>query len=228
MVRIAKNEEFKTDTKWYDDLVVLFHKTGIESIRNVLWDQVKGLVYGRVHDFIRQSSYLRYDNDLCQKLFQESFFIFVKAVDIWDVTRKTKFITFLGAMLDQEIKNIIRLEHYHKNRDKKIEVKIKDKTPPHNWILPSHETNLDRNEFFEEIREIIENFPFENQTERDVVFTIIYGEMGDWSKLRKRLDIGIGKLYKIRAKAIERLRIHIKENCSEKMKTVLGEVIAEK
>lgn len=235
-MRISKNDALKDDTKWYDDLCWLYQINCALSrsetayqIRNLLWEQVKGLVQGRVHEFIRnrRAAALKYDKDLSQKLFQESFFVFVKACDVWDSSRKTKFLTFLGDILDQEILNIIRLDNYHKFRDKKLEIRINQNSmvdDPEETV----EDNLEKNKMFDEIKDMIENFPFENPTERDVIYTIIYGKMGDWAKLRERLGLGIGKLYKIRSNAIQRLREHILQNCSSKVREVINEVVNEK
>lgn len=229
--RIPKSDS-KPDTKWYDDLCILYQKTQIPDLRNVLWDQVRGIVHGRVHEFIREKkvSILLHNRDLCQKLFQESFFIFVKAVNIWDPSRNTKFLTFLGDILNQEILNIIRLDLYYKNRDKKLETKLKAQNPVEEQVANTVdiECSFERQEMLDEVRELFENFPFESQTDRDIVYTMIYGKMGDWSRLSKRLGIGPGKLYKMRLQIVEKLRNHIETNCSTKLKCVLKEVLVEK
>jgi hypothetical protein len=228
----ARKDGPKPDTKWYDDLCLLYQKTRIPELRNVLWDQVRGIVHGRVHQFIREKkvSILLHNQDLCQKLFQESFFIFVKAVDIWDPSRNTKFLTFLGDILNQEILNIIRLDLYYKTRDKKLEDKLKLHYPIEEQVNESrdYDEDFERQEMLEEMKTLFENYPFKNQIDRDIVYTMIYGKMGDWSKLSKRLGVGLGKLYKMRLQIIEDLRNYIEAHCSTRLKCILQELLVEK
>jgi len=226
----------KINTEWYDDLCSLYQKTKAlelldvsNSLRNIFWDQVRGLVHGRVHEFVRvkKPSLLMRDRDLTQKLFQESFFIFCKACNIWDKKRKTKFLTFLGDILDQEILNIIRLDWWYKSRDKKLVDKLKDQVidEPVSFF---DEEKQEKASVLEEVRSLIENFKFESEIERDIVNTIIYGKVGDWVKLRKKSGLGIGKFNKVRKAVIEKLKNHIKEKSSPKTLAVILEIIGEK
>lgn len=218
----------KKDTKWYDDLCDLYQRTHIHELRNILWEQVKGLIHGRIHEFIRErKTYLQRDPELTQKLFQESFFIFCKAVDIWDRNRKTKFITFLGnKFLDQEIMNIIRLESYHRQRDQKLQHKIRDDVLQKPEI--KDECDFEKEELLEEIKKLVENYSFDNSLERDIAFVMTYGKVGDWARLQKKSGLGIGKFYKLRLLVSKKLRDHIDINCSPQLKEVLKDFLKEK
>jgi hypothetical protein len=232
-IRRAKNEflvyKDKRDTGWYDDLCDLYQRTHIASLRNILWEQVRGLVHGRVHQFIREkkSTILRRDPELCQKLFQESFFIFVKAVDIWDRKRRTKFLTFLGDILNQEILNKIRLHLYHRQRDWKLEMKLKmsEDFVPH--TPPFKDNAFEREEFYDEIRTLFENFSFADEIDRDIAYTMIYGKIGDWAKLQKKSGLGIGGFYRKRMELIEKLRTYITDSSTPKMKAIIEEIMSE-
>ena len=232
-VRRAKNEfllhKDKRDTGWYDNLCDLYQRTHIDSLRNILWEQVRGLVHGRVYQFIREkkATILRRDPELCQKLFQESFFIFVKAVDIWDRKRRTKFLTFLGDMLNQEILNKIRLHLYHRTRDWKLEVKLKASEDFVAHTEPFKDNAFEREDFYADIRTLFENFAFSDEIDRDIAYTLVYGKIGDWTKLQKKSGLGIGVFYKKRTDLIDKLRVYILENSTPKMKAILEEVLSE-
>ena len=217
----------KKDTKWYDDLLDLYQRTRITELRNILWENVKGLIYGRIHEFIRdRKTFLKRDPDMCQKLFQESFFIFQKACDIWDKDRQTKFLTFLGDILDQEIMNIIRLESYHRTRDYKLKGKIKNDV----LQIPEvkDEVGFERDELLEEIKRLMENYSFGSAIERDIAYVMAYGKVGDWARLQKKSGIGIGKFYKLRLQVSKKLRDHIYTNCSIQLQAVLKDFLKEK
>lgn len=217
----------KKDTRWYDDLLDLYQRTRITELRNVLWENVKGLIYGRVHEFIRdRKTYLKRDPEMCQKLFQESFFIFQKACDIWDINRQTKFLTFLGDILDQEIMNIIRLESYHRTRDYKLKGRIKEDV----LQIPEvrDEVDFERDELLEEVKRLMENYSFDSALERDIAFVMAYGKVGDWARLQKKSGMGIGKFYKLRLQVSKKLRDHIHTNCSTQLQAVLKDFLKEK
>jgi hypothetical protein len=232
-VRRAKNEfllrKGKKDTGWYDDLCDLYQRTHIDSLRNILWEQVRGLVHGRVHQFIREkkSAILRRDPDFCQVLFQESFFIFVKAVDIWDRKRRTKFLTFLGDILNQEILNKIRLHLYHKQRDWKLETKLKISSDfvPH--TEPFKDNAFERDEFFEDIKILFDGYSFADEIDRDIAYTMVYGKIGDWTRLQKKSGLGIGGFYRKRSDLKEKLRKYIIENSTPKMREIIEEIMGE-
>ena len=234
MKRRAKRA--KINTEWYDDLCSLYQKTKTleltdvaNALRNIFWDQVRGIVHGRVHEFVRikKPSLLLRDRDLVQKLFQESFFIFCKACNIWDKKRKTKFLTFLGDILDQEILNIIRLDWYYKSRDRKLEGKLRDQVVDEP-IPFFDEEQQEREHVLEEVKVLVENFSFGSEIERDIVRTIIYGKVGDWIRLRKKSGLGIGKFNKVRQEIIEKLKSYIKEKSSPKVRDVILEIVSEK
>lgn len=232
-IRRAKNEfllrKDKRDTGWYDDLCELYQRTHIDSLRNILWEQVKGLVYGRVHQFIREkkSTILRRDQELSQLLFQESFLIFVKAVNIWDRRRRTKFLTFLGDILNQEILNKIRLHLYHKQRDWKLEAKLKTSSDfvPH--TEPFKDNAFEREEFYAEIKVLFDAFSFDDEIDRDIAYTMVYGKIGDWTKLQRKSGLGIGGFYRKRTNLVEKLRVYIIENSTPKMKVIIEEIMSE-
>lgn len=232
--RIAKKPKINTD--WYDDLCLVYQKTKklelnsvANSLRNVFWEQVKGIVHGRVHEFVRNKkpSLLVKDRDLIQKLFQESFFIFCKACNIWDKKRKTKFLTFLGDILDQEILNIIRLDYYYKSRDKKLEVRLREQIIDEP-IQFQDEERQERESILEEVRTLLENFTFSSNIERDIVHTMIYGKTGDWTKLRKKSGLGFGKFTKTRQEVINKLKEYIENSTSQKTKAVIVDIISKK
>ena len=231
MKRVAKRLKINTD--WYDDLVLLYQKTknlGLNdvsaSLRNIGWDCLKGFVHGRVHEHIREKR-LMHDRDLCQLLFQESFFIFCKVIDIWDPSRKTKVMTWLGDCLPQELMNRVRLDQYHRTRDRKLERRLQDQSVDE----PAHffnEEDQERKSALEEIRNLLENAPFSSELESNVASTMIYGKVGDWSKLQRSSGLGIGKFNKVRKQVIENLRSYIMEHCSKRVKDILCEIIAAK
>lgn len=232
-VRRAKNEfllrKGKRDTGWYDELCELYQKTHIEALRNILWEQVRGLVHGRVHQFIREkkAAILRREPELCDKLFQESFFIFVKAVDIWDRKRRTKFLTFLGDILNQEILNKIRLHLYHRQRDWKLEKKLLASSDfvPH--TEPFKDNAFERDEFFYDIKALFESFSFDDEIDRDIAYTMVYGKIGDWSRLQKKSGMGIGVFYKKRTDLVKKLKVYVIENSTPKMKAIIEEIMGE-
>ena len=233
----------KINTEWYDDLCLLYQKTrdlGLTEIsiifRDLLWDQVRGIVYSRIQEFIkhRKSALLLKDYDLSQKLFQESFFIFTKAVDKWDPNRKTKFITFIGDILDQEILNIIKLDGYAKKKHTKISSKLKDF---HKGTEPEFfdETAIEKKAVLAEVEELINNFsfscypdPMKNQLDRDIVHTLIYGKLGDWGKLRKKYKMSLSDFNQFKKDSVNRIRTYILEKSSPKVKYVLSEIVNEK
>src|SRR4030043_698356 len=231
IIRRGKNEfllhKDKRDTSWYDDLCDLYQRTHLTPLRNILWDQVRGLVHGRVHQFIREkkSTILRRDPELCQKLFQESFFIFVKAVDIWDRRRRTKFITFLGDILNQEILNKIRLPLYHRQRDWKLEARLRTSDDFASQTEAFKDNDFEREEFFGDVRTLFENYSFTDQLERDIAYTFVYGKIGDWTKLQKKSGLGIGVFYRKRTELKEKLKAYILDNSTPKMKAILDEII---
>jgi len=227
----------KRDTVWYNDLCILYQRTkalGLDKasadLRNILWDQIRSFVHGRVYDFIheKKASILRKDPDLCSKLYQESFFVFLKACDIWDQERKTKFMTFLGDIINQEILNIIRMDLYYRTRDRKLAIKLSNEHKVERENETTGEENFEKDELFEEVHFILENFAFGDELERDIVFTTLYGRMGDWAKLQKKSGLSLSVFYRMRAQTIQKLREHILSCCSDKMKDVLKEVLAEK
>ncbi len=232
-VRRAKNEfllhKGKRDTGWYDDLCELYQRTHIDSLRNILWEQVRGLVHGRVHQFIREkkATILRRDPELCQLLFQESFLIFVKAVDIWDRKRRTKFLTFLGDILNQEILNKIRLHLYHRQRDWKLEAKLKASSDfvPHTEAFKDNA--FERDEFYESIKVLFDGFSFDDEIDRDIAYTMVYGKIGDWTRLQKKSGLGIGVFYRKRTDLKDKLRNYIIENSTPKMKAIIEEIMGE-
>lgn len=214
------------DTSWYDDLCLLYQKTKIPELRNVLWEQVKLLLYSRVRGFIneKKSAILKKDPDLCQQLYQDVFFIFQKACDIWDPSRKTKFLTFLGDIVDQEILNIIRLNLYHKSRDNKIKTKLNAE-----FELPVSTTeDFEKEELLSEVKQLFENFSFNSMLERDIVYTTVYGKSGDWSRLQKKSKKSIADFFKLRTEVMEKLKKHVLDNCSPRMKEILQNVLEEK
>jgi hypothetical protein len=232
----TKVTKVKINTEWYDDLCRLYQKTkclelseASSNLRNILWEQVKGIVHGRVHEFIRErkSVLLLRDRDLSQKLFQESFFIFVKAADIWDTNRKTKFITFLGDILDQEILNIIRLDKYGKDRHYKINNKLKYFTGEEQVHLYD-ETSKEREDVLIEIKDLMESMPFQNEIERDIIYTLVYGKAGDWGKLQKKSGLKPINFNKLRKLTVEKVKSYILDKSSTKVKDVITEIINEK
>ncbi len=229
-------KRLKINTEWYDELCLLVQRTKTldleavsSSLRNILWEQVRGIVHGRVHEFVRvrKPSLLVKDTDLAQKLFQESFFIFCKACNIWDKNRKTKFLTFLGDILDQEILNIIRLEYYHRSRSRKLEGKLKGQVIDES--IPFYdEESRERDLVLEEVRTLIESYKFSSKLERDIINTIIYGKVGDWVKLRKKSGLGVAKFNKTRQLVVEKLKTYISEKSSSKTRDVILEIVSEK
>lgn len=229
---MAKEKKEKRDTQWFDDLVILYQKIKVtepepaSTLRNVLWEQVKLLLYSRVRDFIneKKSAILKRDPELCQQLYQDVFFIFQKACDIWDPLRKTKFITFLGDIADQEILNVIRLNLYHKTRDRKIFRRMSDNFDDR---FPD-KSEVDRGKFLEEMKHLFETYSFESELERTIVRTIMYGKKGDWPRIIRKSRLGVGKFYRIKKEIIGRLKDYILKNCSSSfMKEALEEIIGE-
>jgi hypothetical protein len=92
----------------------------------------------------------------------------------------------------------------------------------------SAEEKQERDTVLTEVRTLMENFNFGSQIERDVVNVMIYGKVGDWAKLRRSYDLGIGKFNKIRQEVVEELKEYLIKNCSKKTKDVIFEVISEK
>ena len=217
----------KRDTAWYDDLCKLYQKTKIPELRNVLWEQVKLLIYGRIRDYINGKGgfNLKRDPELCQKLYQNAFFIFLKACEIWDETRKTKFLTFLGDILDQEVMNVVRLDWYHKTRDYKMGAKLKVENP---LEIPPEQEAFEKNDFLEEIKILFENYTFNSMIEKEIVYTMVYGVSGDWSRLQRKSKLSIANFAKLRRKTVENLKNYVLDNCSEKQKTILHEMLEEK
>jgi len=227
-----KPKREKKDTQWYDDLAVLYQKikdtepTAASALRNILWEQVKLLLYSRVRDFVneKKSAILKRDPELVQTLYQDVFFIFQKSCDIWDPTRKTKFITFLGDIADQEILNVIRLNLYHKTRDRKIFRRMSDNFDDR---FPD-KSEVDRGKFLEEMKHLFESYSFESELERTIVRTIMYGKKGDWPRIIRKSRLGVGKFYRIKKEIIGRLKDYILKNCSSSfMKEALEEMIGE-
>jgi hypothetical protein len=231
--RVPKQTKPKPNTNWYDDLILLYQKTrdlGLKSVsselRNIGWEQMRGIVQGRVHKHIRERRLIG-DRDLVQKLFQESFFIFVKATEIWDFTRKTKFLTFLGDILDQELMNIVRLDRYHKGRDRKIESKLRSQVVSEPMTFFNEEDH-EKEQVLSEVKGLLESFSFEEPSERDVAFTFIYGRSGDWMKLQKKYGLSISKFNRLRKLVISKLKNHILTNSSDKVKALLEGILKEK
>jgi len=224
---VKEKKTFK-DTAWYDDLVLLYQKTkdieplAASALRNILWEQVKLLLYSRVRDFIneKKSAILKRDPDLSQQLYQEVFFVFQKACNIWDCSRKTKFITFLGDITDQEILNVIRLNLYHKTRDKKIFQRISEGVEERF----STKEDIEKGQFLEEVKRLFENFEFKSPVEREIVRTIMYGKKGDWPKVMRKSRTAAGNFYKLKREVIERLKNFILDNSSPYMKEVLEDI----
>lgn len=227
-----KLTKVKFDTSWYDDLALLYQKTrdlGViyasTELRNLGWDQIQGIVYNRVHSYIRKrKTSVLSDRDLCQKLFQESFFIFVKALDIWDRNRKTKFLTFLGDILNQEIMNIVRLDRYHKTRDYKIEKRIQSQKidEPIPFL---NEESIEKEGVLEEVKVILNNIVFETQLERDLVNAIIFGDTKDLSELRKSSKMSVLTFSAYKDQVKEKLKQEILSKSSEKAKAVIQEIV---
>gem|GEM_PF-2947313 len=223
----------KIDTNWYDDLALLYQKTrdlGLvqvsSSLRNIGWECMRGIVHGKVRDLIKTNRLLQ-DRDLCQKLYQDSFLIYTKACDIWDYKRKTKFLTFLGDILPQELKNVVSLDRYHSKRDYKLEKRLR-KQVIDEPIRFFDEIDQERNLVLEEIRELLEKFSFGSEIERDVANVLIYGRLGDWSKLQKKSGLKSGNFAKVRKGVVDKLKSHILTECSEHTKNVLKEILGEK
>jgi len=220
----------RRDTQWYDELCELWQRTQIPELRNVLWEQVKHFIYGRIHEFIRdrKSSSIKQDPDLIQELFQGSWLIFLKAATIWDKRRKTKFLTFLGNCLNQEIMNIIRLYYYHKTRTIKLAAKMKVALESEHSDSITFADELEKETMLEGVRDMMEGFPFSNELERDIARTMMYNKVGDWSRLQKQCGIGIGAFYKLRREVTAKLRKHIEDNASPKMAALIREYLEEK
>jgi DNA-directed RNA polymerase specialized sigma subunit len=208
------------DTKWYDDLLILYQKKKIPELRNILWEQVRLLIYGRIRGFIDDWKFglLKKDAELCAKLYQDAFFYFTKACDKWDPSFKTKFITFLGDCINQDILNNVRLYFYHLLRDKKIQQKIVDSGEDEKT---ESQEDFEKNELLEEVRVIFENYVFESKLERDIAYTIIYGTQGDWNRLQRKSKMSIDDFYKYRKSLLDKLKKHLEEKCSPRMKDVL-------
>jgi len=229
--RIAKKPKLNTD--WYDDLILLYQKTkglGLSevssSLRNVGWECMKGFVHGKVHEHIRMKR-LIHDRELCQKLFQESFFIFCKVIDLWNPDKNTKVLTWLGDCLPQELMNKVRLDQYHRSRDYKLEKKLRDQLVDEPLQFFSEE-DQERKEVLEEVRNLLENMPWDTTLEREMANIMIYGKSGDWNKLQRSSNLGIGKFSKLRKKVIEYLRSYIMEHCSDKTREILRSIVTEK
>ncbi len=213
------------DTEWYDDLCKMYQRTKIPELRNVLWEQVKLLVFSRVRKFItdRRGTALRRNPELCQKINQESFFIFLKACDRWDPARGTKFLTFLGDILDQEIMNIVRLDWYYKTRDVKIGNKLLIEKATESRTQEQEE--FEKAELLEEIRRLLDEYTFDSELEQDIVWTMIYGVSGDWTRLQRKHKLSIATFTKARKKVIEKLKKYFLDHCDEKQKCVLKEML---
>lgn len=227
------SKRVKPDTNWYNDLILLYRKAKelelpavYSALRNIGWDCMKGLVHGRVHEHIRKRKLL-VNRDLCQKLFQESFFIYIKATDIWDPGRGTKFLTFLGDILDQELMNIVRMDNWYRTRDKKLEYKLRSQVISESEEFPDEESK-EKEMVLEEIKELLEKFSFDSRLERNIVNTIIYGKSGDWTKLRKESGVSSIKFSKIRKEIIEKLKKYILEGSSTRVKDLLHDIVTEK
>ena len=224
---LEEKKKEKRDTGWYDDLCKMFQKTQIPELRNVLWEQVKLLIYGRIRDFINGKGgfNLKRDPEICQKLYQDAFFIFLKAVRVWDPKKKTKFLTFLGDILDQEVMNIIRLDWYHRSRDFRLGAKLKVERVTE---FPPEQEDFEKKELLEDIRILFESYSFESQIEKDIIYTTVYGVSGDWSRLQKRSKLSIANFAKLRQKTIGKMKQYVLDNCSDKQKAVLKELLEEK
>jgi hypothetical protein len=229
--RIPKRQ--KINTEWYDDLVLLYQKTkglGLKevssSLRNIGWENLRGFIHGKVHEHIRTKR-LQYDRDLCQKLFQESFFIFCKVIDIWDPSRKTKVMTWLGDCLPQELMNNVRLTQYHKSRDRKIASRLRNQVVDESATFDNEE-DQERKSVLEEVHDLLENLTFNTDLERKIAFTMIYGRAGDWRRLQKSSGLGAGKFGKVRKQVVEKLRSYIMDNCSIRAKEILTDLVLEK
>jgi len=231
--RKRTSKRAKLDTSWYDALVLLYQKTrdlGLDqassSLRNVGWECMRGIVHGKVRDHIKTFRLL-HDRDLCQKLFQDSFFIYTKACNIWDYKRKTKFLTFLGDILPQELRNVVSLDRYHNKRDYKLEKRLRKQVVDE----PIHffdEIDQERKLVLEEIRELLEKFSFGSEVERDIANILIYGKLGDWGKLQKKSGLKSANFAKARQDVALKLREYILSKCSEHTKNVLKEILGEK
>jgi hypothetical protein len=136
-------------------------------------------------------------------------------------------MTFLTDIIDQEILNIIRMDLYYKTRDRKLAAKVANAQEVENEIN-DYEEDFEKEALLEEVRILLENFNFDDVLERDIVYTTLYGKIGDWTRLQKKSGLGIGVFYKAREKTIKKLREYIISSCSDKMKSVLKEVLAEK
>jgi hypothetical protein len=219
----------KRDTSYYDDFAKLYIKMrdidiGIASqVRNILWEQIKNLLYSRVRDIIdrRKGDIIRQDPDFAKQLYQDCFLILQKACDIWDPKRGTKFLTFLGDITDQEIRNKIRLHFYHKTRDKKIRLRTIDELEPRVTTIEEHE----KEEMLEEVKRLFENYAFKSKLERDIVNLVVYGREGEWKKLQKKSKMSIENFYALRDKILKELKTYILENCTITMKDSLENLL---
>jgi hypothetical protein len=224
---MAKSKE-KKDTLWYDKLCILVQEVketepaASSALRNILWEQVKLLLYARVRDFIneKKSAILKRDPELCQQLYQDVFFIFQKACNIWDPARKTKFITFLGDIIDQEILNVIRLDLYHKNRDRKIFKRMSE-----NFEGLPDKSDVDRGKTLEEVKHLFENYSFKSELERMIIRTIMYGKKGDWLRVQRKSHMVAGNFYRLKRETINRLKTYLLENGSPYLKEYLEDII---
>jgi DNA-directed RNA polymerase specialized sigma subunit len=227
---VKKENKKKKDTTWYNDLVKIYQDKKVDNpvvataIRNILWEQIKNLLYSRVRDIIdrRKGDIVRQDPEFAKQLYQDTFFILQKAVDIWDPNRGTKFLTFLGDIADQEILNKIRLHFYHKTRDKKI----RDRTAEEFVLKTTSIEEYEKDEMLDEMKRLFENYTFDTKLERDIVNLIVYGRGGAWNKLLKRSKMNIDHFYKLRDATLKKLRVYILENCNiimrDSLETFLG------
>lgn len=229
-------EKVKWDTSWYDTCVILYQRTKITEFRNILWKQVERLMFSRIKKFVanRKGTALRNNPELIHKLYNEAFFIFLKACDRWNpegITdaagklHRTTFVTFLGDIIEQEIMNVVSLDWYYKNRDIKIARRLISERPFEQ--TPDQEL-FEKNDLLADIKGFLENYTFENELERDVVWTMIYGIPGDWAKLQKKFKLSISAFSKVRKKTVTKLRDSVLLHCSPKQKDVLRELLEEK
>jgi hypothetical protein len=219
----------KKDTLWYDDFAKLYLKMRdidinvASQVRNILWEQVKNLLYSRVRDIVekRKGDIVRQDPDFAKQLYQDCFLILQKACDIWDPTRGTKFLTFLGDITDQEILNKIRLHFYHKTRDKKIRIRTIDEFEQKYDTIEDRE----REEMLEEVKRLFEDYSFETKLERDIVNLVVDGREGDWKRLQRKSKMSIENFYKLRDVTLDKLKKYILDNCTITMKDALENLL---
>lgn len=245
-------EKAKRETWWYDPIIEIYQKMSpkdsrFTELRNFVWKSIEGLVVSQIKKFIdRKGTTLRRDPELCQKLYGEAYFIFLKACEKWNPigvvdsedkkhnptgvigangTHKTTFMTFLWAIIDQELLNIVRLDWYYKNRNIKIARRLLSEGTAE---LKPEQERFEYNDLLADIKEFLENYSFESDLERDIIWTMIYGIPGDWKKLQQKSKVSPAAFSKARKKTVAKLKESILGHCTPKQKDVLRELLEER